>query len=137
MLPLDRGHIAQLLVSLCGIWLMASPAVLDYGDPIAVSDRVVGPLLVTAGGVAVWEVVRRVRFAALPLAAWLLIAPWILGAPADATISNMAAGLAAGLLCLVRGNPSGAFGGGWTALWTTPSPYEDNTIDRKKEEDSR
>lgn len=104
---------------------MASADVLGYGTPMATSDRIAGPLLVTVGGIAVWEVVRPVRLAALPIALWLLIAPWLLDATTAALISNTATGLAAGLLHLVRGEPAAVFGGGWTAIWSSPSPYED------------
>ena len=114
---------------------MAAPDVLDYGGALANSDRVVGPLLVTVGGIAAANVVREVRLAALPLAAWLLIAPWLLDAPTPALISNMATGLAAGLLGFVRGRPGGSYGGGWRAVWSSESPYRD--IDRQDSPDEQ
>ena len=106
---------------------MAAPAVLNYGSPLADSDRVVGPLLVTIGGVAVWEVTRKARLAALPLGIWLLIAPWLFGGPASAISSNVGTGLAVGALSMVHGYPAPAFGGGWEALWSSPSPYADRS----------
>lgn len=131
---LDRGHYAQLLVSMLGVWLMAAPDVLGYGAPLADSNRVVGPLLVTVGGVAIWEVTRMTRLATLPLAGWLLVSPWIFDAPTVAIVSNMATGIAAGLLSLVHGQVPDKFGGGWVAVWSSDSPYEDVTRTRQSAE---
>lgn len=131
MPDLDRGHYAQLLVSILGIWLMAAPDVLGYGGALADSNRIVGPLLVTTGGIAIWEVTRKARLAALPLACWLLASPWIFGAPTEAIISNMATGIAAGLLSLVHGHVPDKFGGGWVAIWSPESPYEDKPQTRE------
>lgn len=54
---------------------------------------------------------------ALPFAAWLLVAPLILGYPTPATLSS----LAVGVLTLVTTPPGRAdpakFGGGWKMLW--------------------
>lgn len=111
-----RGVLAQLLLAACGVWLMAAPAVLDYGDPAATSDRIAGPILVSIGGIAVMAVTRGARWAAVPVAVWLLIAPWVLGFPTEAALSSVVVGLAAAALSQVGGDERGHFGGGWRAL---------------------
>lgn len=36
-----------------GIWLMAAPAVLAYGDKAAINDRIVGPVAITFATTAI------------------------------------------------------------------------------------
>lgn len=124
-MSIDRGHLAQALIALVGIWLMAAPDVLGHGAPLAHSDHIAGPLLVTIGGISIWELNREARFAAIPVGVWLLVAPWLLGAGAAGTVNGMIAGVTSIALAFLRGQPSQAFGGGWSALWTSPSPYRD------------
>lgn len=96
---------------------MVSPSVLGYGDPAQAHDRIVGPVIAGAAFVAIWEVVRPVRWLAAPFALWLLVAPWILGYPPDATISSIAVGVVTVVTApLGKGDPS-RFGGGWKTLW--------------------
>ena len=108
---------AQLLAAILGVWLMAAPAVLGYGEPAATSDRVVGPLAASFAVVAVWQVTRPVRWGNLPLGVWLLAAPWLLGYERAAFLNSMAVGAALVACALVRGTvDSRRLGGGWSAL---------------------
>src|SRR5688500_7976224 len=70
---------ARMISAVIGIWLMTAPAVLDYGGAARTTDRIVGPLVASIAVIAVWEVLRPARWAVLPLAAALVIAPWMLG----------------------------------------------------------
>jgi hypothetical protein len=107
----------QMVSSLLGVWLMAAPAVLGYGDPARTNDRIVGPLSASFAFIAIWEVTRGLRWAGLPLGAWLLVAPWVLGNYASTpTLNSMVVGLLLIALSLVRGNIGQSFGGGWSAL---------------------
>lgn len=108
---------AQLLSAAVGIWLMAAPAVLGYSGAAATQDRIFGPVIATFALIAVWEVMRGVRYANLPSALWLLLAPWVLDYTGGATLNNSVAGAAVLLLSLVRGRTSSRYGGGWTAVW--------------------
>ena len=99
-----------------GLWLMAAPAVLGYGDPAETNDRIVGPLVAGSAYVALWQVTRPLRWLALPLGAWLIVAPWVLGYHPTALVNSVLVG---GLLvgfAPVRGKISEGFGGGWSTL---------------------
>ena len=85
---------AQLVCTALGIWLMASPGLLDYSGPSAVSDYIVGPIVAAIGLVSTWEAMRELRWANLPFGLWLLIAPWVLGAADPAVLSDLAVGIA-------------------------------------------
>lgn len=110
---------AQMILVVVGLWLMAAPAVLDYGDPAATSDRIAGPLLAAMAFLAVFQITRGLRWANVPVGAWLVAAPWILGFPGDATVSSMLAGLAALILAPTGSTDQNRYGGGWIALRDT------------------
>ena len=109
---------AQLANATLGIWLLAAPAVLGYGDPARTSDRIVGPVAASLAAIALWEVTRPVGRANLALALWLLVAPWLLGYPVVATVNSTLVALMLGALSLVPWTyRPGRFGGGWSAVW--------------------
>jgi hypothetical protein len=108
--------IAQLLAVGVGLWLMAAPAVLDYGEPASTVDRVVGPLAATVAGVAVTQAMRSVRFWNVPVGLVLLGAPLLLGYEGRAALNSFLAGLALLLLARVRGRLTRRFAGGWSSL---------------------
>lgn len=109
---------AQVINALLGLWLMVSPAVLGFGNPAADNDRIIGPVIVTFAVIAWWEATRVVRLYNIPLAAWLLLAPWILGYEQIAPIINdMVVGAVVLGLCFVKGKVEQKYGGGWKALW--------------------
>lgn len=107
---------ARFLSAALGIWLMAAPAVLGYGRPMSVSDRVAGPLLAALSIMAIWGVMRSLRWWTLPVSSWLLMAPWLLGGPVAAYLDSMLVGAAAIALAMVRGAVSEQYGGGWASL---------------------
>ena len=113
---------APLLTALAGIWLMASPALLDYADPARANDRIIGPVVASMAIIAIWEVTRPVRWVNVILGAWLLIAPWLLGHAADARWNSLAAGAFILTLSLVKGSRTHACGGGWSSLWKGVPP---------------
>lgn len=95
-----------------GVWLMAAPDVLGLDGSTSDSDRLVGALVVTFAMIALAEVARPVRLLNVPLAGWLVLAPWLLEASAAATVS----GIASGLVLLALSLPRGAVverSGGW------------------------
>jgi hypothetical protein len=108
--------IARLVTVAVGLWLMAAPAVLDYAGAIAVSDRVTGPVLASLAAVAVSEVLRPLRWTALPLALWLVAVPWILGATGAAMVNSVLSGLLVAALAPLGGKVRQRFGGGWRAV---------------------
>jgi hypothetical protein len=71
-----------------GIWLMAAPYVVgEPGGAAANNSVLAGALVTTVAGVALAEVTRAARFVNVPLALWIAIAPWLLGAPLPAAIN--------------------------------------------------
>jgi len=107
----------HLLTALAGIWLMASPGVLDYGDPARANDRIIGPIVASMAIIAIWEISRPLRWVNVVLGAWLLIAPWLLEHPPDARWNSLAAGTLVLAFSLVKGKRTHQVGGGWSALW--------------------
>jgi hypothetical protein len=96
---------------------MAAPQVLGYGDPARTNDWIVGPVAATFACIALWEATRGVRWWNLPLGAWLVVAPLVLGHPTLPFVQSIAAGvLMMGMSCL-GGHTRRSFGGGWQSLW--------------------
>ena len=108
---------APLITALLGLWLLASPDVLRYGDPARTNDHVAGALMATFGTIAMSESTRPVRWVNLALGLWLIIAPILLNYPMSRGIASVLFGMAAILLATVRGRITERFGGGWKALW--------------------
>ena len=113
---------AHLLTAVTGIWLMASPAVLDYADPARANDRIIGPIVASMATIAIWELTRPLRWVNVILGTWLLIAPWLLGHPPDARWNSLAAGALILACSLVKGNRTHRVGGGWSSLWKGVPP---------------
>ena len=111
---------ARILNALLGVWLMAAPAVLGYGAPAAINDRIVGPLVVSFAISSIADVTRPVRRVNILLGAWLLVAPWALGYDGWTVFNSYAVGLLVIGLSLVRGKISSRMGGGWRSLWKDP-----------------
>ena len=111
---------AQIINTLLGIWLIASPAVLGFSEDKTISDNahIIGPLIATFATIAWWEATRVVRYYNVPLALWLLLAPWVLNyEPTAAIVNDMLIGAAVLGLSFVKGKVEGTFGGGWSAIW--------------------
>jgi hypothetical protein len=108
--------VAQLLAAAVGLWLMAAPAILEYGGDAAIVDRIVGPLAATVGGMAASEVLRSMRWSNLPLGLGILAAPGILEYPWDASMNSIFSGLMLVACALMRGRRRHQYGGGWKVL---------------------
>lgn len=107
-----------------GIWLMAAPAVLGYSTvaPVAAgSDRILGPLIVSAAIVAIWPEVRPLRWVNVVLGALAVVAPIAVGPfvtwPLAAVINSIVVGLVVMAFGSVRGPVDTRFGGGWRSIW--------------------
>ena len=110
---------ARLVGALLGGWLVISPAVLGYsGLGAANNDHIVGPVVLCASIVAIWPVMRPLRWLGLAAGAWLLAAPWLLfrwygSLP---TINDLAVGVLLIILAFLGGKAEKSFGGGWLSL---------------------
>jgi hypothetical protein len=69
-----------LISAAAGVWLMASPAIfgVDIERAAADSDHLAGALIVVVAVIALAEVARPARFLLLPIALWMVAAPWFL-----------------------------------------------------------
>ncbi|ELR69956.1 hypothetical protein C900_04479 [Fulvivirga imtechensis AK7] len=111
---------AQIVNVVIGIWIMASPGILNYPTPAAAdNNHIVGPLIVTFAFTAIWEATRTVGKWNIPLGLWLIIAPWILDFEDNTEIvGEMAAGIVVTALAMVKGKIEQRFGGGWSSLFS-------------------
>jgi hypothetical protein len=108
---------ARVVVVAVAVWLMAAPAVLDYGDPARTNDRIIGPIAGAFAFVACWEVLMAMRWPTLPLGLWLVAAPVALSYDAtEAWISSMAAGVVITSAAFVGRDVRDQFGGGWRSV---------------------
>lgn len=114
-----RGAVAQGVLCVTGLWLMAAPGVLGYANtPAGESDRFSGPMIASLAFLGIFQITRGVRWASLPFGAWLLVAPWVLGHPVAGTISALVSGVVVLALAPVGSIDQGPrYGGGWASLW--------------------
>lgn len=108
---------AQLANIALGLWLMVAPAVLEYGQPAADGDHIVGPIVASLATIAIWDVTRSLGRLNLPFGLWLLVAPLVLGYPLVAAVNSLIVGICIVTLSVIQGPVRQRFGGGWSALW--------------------
>lgn len=117
MLPL-------IVSALTGLWLMASPSLLEYSDPARSNDWIVGPVAASLSVIAISKITRGLRWALLPLGLWQLLAPWALGFSSTPVLNATGTGLLL-LACLALSRPATArAGGGWRSLLPGRLPDE-------------
>lgn len=118
--------IARLVAVAVGIWLMFAPAVLGYEGIAADNDRIFGPIGAAFAFVAIWEVMRPLRWVTLPVGIWLAAAPLVLGYDdTGAIVSSILAGLVMAGSTFFGATVEESFGGGWRSIapsqWKKPS----------------
>lgn len=100
-----------LLSAVLGVWLMAAPAVFGSQGAAADSDHLVGALVATVAVTAMAEVARTLRFVNIPLGAWFIVAPWLLGgATTGSTWNDILVGAILILLSFPRGQVRERYG---------------------------
>lgn len=116
---------SQIMMTLLGIWLMIAPAAFGLVKKIADNDRIIGPLIASFSIIAIWECTRNVRFVNIPLAIWLLLAPWIFDyRNVTGTLNDCAVAILIIALCFVKPARKHRFGGGWPAIWKKNTLHE-------------
>ena len=119
---------AKIINAAIGIYLMAAPSVFGYvGRSAEYNDRIVGPVVAALAVVSLWDCTRHLDRVNLLSAAWLVLAPVVLGLstggyPVAAAVGDVVAGVLIFPLALVKGSVSGRNGGGWMLLFR-PDPY--------------
>lgn len=108
---------ARVVTLLIGLWLMVAPVVLHYNKIMSNNGHITGPLIVTFSIIALSECTRNVQMFNLPLGAWLLFSPWVLGYVDTAGFaSDYIAGVLILLFSLVKYKRKNRFAGGWPTL---------------------
>ena len=109
---------------------MSAPGIFNFSKTIANNDHIVGPLIISFSAIAICESTRNVRLFNLPLAAWLLFAPWILNYQNNiAFVSDYAVGVFTLLLSLVPLKRKNTFSGGWPAIWQSESIHAHEAVE--------
>ncbi len=89
---------------LVGMWVMASPAILDFEGPFADHNNVAGALIITFGIIAMSDVARSVRLMNVIVGLWLIVIPWTLDINHDVSFwSSILSGAAIILLSIRKG----------------------------------
>lgn len=102
---------------LLGLWLMFSPALLQFEKAASDNNHIIAPLVLTVAITALWEVNRSVRFFNIALGAWLVISPFILGFQLSTAIWGVILpGILIVAFSLVKGSIKRSYGGGWRSL---------------------
>lgn len=116
---------AQVINAFLGIWLMASPGIFGFTGTIADNDHIAGPVIASFAIISWWEVTRVVRLYNLLPAAWLILAPWVLGYEnTTAIVNDMAVGILVIAFAMVKGKIGATYGGGWQAIWHSDTLHE-------------
>ena len=92
------------VMALAGAWLMIEPAIIDVPAMQADASRVAGALLIVVAAIAVAELARPLRFAAVPIALWVVASPWLL---VDAPTTTRLTGLVAAIAIVFASWPRG------------------------------
>lgn len=109
---------AAILNIILGLWVMASPALLQLERPLATSQYITGPLIVTFSIIALSDLNRGVRRVNLLTGIWLLVAAFLFDAPTltDALLLG-GTGVLVAVLSFFKGKTTGGYGGGWGSLF--------------------
>jgi glucose dehydrogenase len=108
---------AQIVNILIGLFLMFSPTLWSYDKAASDHHYILGPLVITTGIIAIWEVNRGFRWMNVLFGAWLLISPFILGSRGINAETDVFAGILLIIFSMVKGSVTQNYGGGWTSLF--------------------
>jgi uncharacterized membrane protein len=112
-----RAAVSPWVAMVLGVWLMASPDVFGYEGAGRASHHIVGPLVASAGLMALWEFMRPVRWVNAAFGLWLTATAWPLydgGAALNGALTGVL--LLAASVRRETYRPE-RFGGGWSAAW--------------------
>ena len=114
----------RLVSAALGLWLMFAPAVLGHSTTstvAAASDRIIGPLVMSAAIAAIWPEIRPLRWVTVVLGGVAVLAPLLVGPfvdwPLPAAVNSVLVGIAMIGAGRIRGEIDSAFGGGWRSIW--------------------
>jgi hypothetical protein len=93
-----------------GLWLMFTRITLGNDPALANWDHLIGALVITVSVCALAEVARSVRFLIIPLAAVLLVTPFVYDASLTATAASLISAMLLIALSIRRGSVTGKYG---------------------------
>lgn len=110
--------VARLLAVILGGWLIVSPAILDFSSVAAGNARVVGPIVFGTSLIAVWSLMRLLRWFELLVGGWLVVSPWLLIKWYEPVgiVNAVGVGVALVVLAFLGGETRRNLGGGWRSL---------------------
>jgi NAD(P)-dependent dehydrogenase (short-subunit alcohol dehydrogenase family) len=109
---------AAIINVIVGLWITVSPERWGYNEVEANNFFIVGPMVVTAAAISIWDVNRVVRFFNLAAGVWLLLSPFVLPYETSHAIWNaIASGTALIIFSLFKGSIKKQVGGGWETLF--------------------
>lgn len=106
----------QVLAAAIGIWLMAAPAVVGFGETLSNVYHVLGPVAASFATMAVWDVLRVLRYVNVPVGLGVAVTPVVLAADLTTILLGLASGVALIVLSLLGRTPRDRYAGGWRSL---------------------
>jgi short-subunit dehydrogenase len=120
---------AAIVNTLIGVWLMIAPDSLGFEKQGADSAHIVGPLVVTAGLISIWEINRSFRYINLLAGLWLIAASLLIHRDDYVSVwNNAGSGVLLVIFSLIKGKIKGNFGGGWRVLFNTHDQFFKNKV---------
>lgn len=115
---------AAIVNVIIGIWITISPEQFAYSKIEANNFFIVGPLVITAATISIWEVNRSVRWFNFCAGVWLPVSLLILPYEnTHAVWNSVICGILLMGFSLVEGNINRKIGGGWSILFTPDKAY--------------
>lgn len=112
---------AQAICFLLGVWLTMAPDILGYGGKSGIHDHILGPLVASFGFIALWELLRPVRWVNVFLGIWLIFSGVFIHSQEQAVWNAVLVGVVLANASLIKGvHRPERFGGGWSSLWAGP-----------------
>ena len=120
---------AAMVTVLIGLWIMVSPELTVFERSAAINHFIAGPLAVTIGVIAIWEVNRAARYLNTVLGIWLVLSPLLLSYTIAANSWNsIVSGTLIIIFSLVKGKTKYAYGGGWAVLFNADQTFFKNKV---------
>ena len=120
---------AAMVTALIGLWIMVSPELTVFERSAAINHFIAGPLAVTIGVIAIWEVNRAARYLNTVLGIWLVLSPLLLSYTIAANSWNsIVSGTLIIIFSLVKGKTKYTYGGGWAVLFNADQTFFKNKV---------
>lgn len=108
---------AQVVNIVLGLFLMVAPAIWPFDKMESHHHYIIGPLIITFGITALWEVNRNTRWMNVLFGIWLLLSPFVLGTRGLVAKIDIFIGILLIVFSLFKGTITQRYGGGWQSLF--------------------